>query len=156
MIWWALHTVSVKLCKERHIDIVWCDKGSRDSSFHSTSAPKMELSHFFITYAKKRVMTWSTYLVILNRWRGGRLHPFLTPQIANAFLHRPSLTPSALTLQFVIMSLNTNNYRSPSVLATASAPAGAKPSLLKSLSMAGAAAVITVTFIHPIDVVKVS
>jgi hypothetical protein len=38
------------------------------------------------------------------------------------------------------------------LLATASA---APPSLLQQVGMAGTAAVITVTFIHPIDVVKV-
>lgn len=41
----------------------------------------------------------------------------------------------------------------PKPLATASA--GAPPSLLTQVGMAGSAAVITVSFIHPIDVVKV-
>ena len=36
------------------------------------------------------------------------------------------------------------------------ATAGAGPGLLSQIGMAGGAAVITVTFIHPIDVVKVS
>jgi len=39
-------------------------------------------------------------------------------------------------------------------LATAAAAAAA-PSLLTQVGMAGSAAVITVSFIHPIDVVKV-
>jgi hypothetical protein len=34
--------------------------------------------------------------------------------------------------------------------------AGAAPGLLQQVGMAGGAAVITVTFIHPIDVIKVS
>jgi hypothetical protein len=50
------------------------------------------------------------------------------------------------------MSLN-YTQRQQNVLATASA---VQPSLLEQVGMAGAAAVITVTFIHPIDVVKVS
>ena len=37
----------------------------------------------------------------------------------------------------------------------ATAAAGAPPSLLTQVGMAGSAAVITVSFIHPIDVVKV-
>lgn len=41
----------------------------------------------------------------------------------------------------------------PKTLATAAGPA--PPSLLTQVGMAGTAAVITVTFIHPIDVVKV-
>lgn len=41
--------------------------------------------------------------------------------------------------------------RKQPVLATAAV----QPSLLQQVGMAGAAAVITVTFIHPIDVVKV-
>jgi hypothetical protein len=40
-----------------------------------------------------------------------------------------------------------------SILATAGV---APPTLLQQVGMAGTAAVITVTFIHPIDVVKVS
>ena len=36
------------------------------------------------------------------------------------------------------------------------ATAGAPPSLLTQVGMAGTSAVITVSFIHPIDVVKVS
>jgi hypothetical protein len=48
------------------------------------------------------------------------------------------------------MSLNTNQR--PNVIATA----GVQPSLLQQVGMAGCAAVFTVTFIHPIDVVKVS
>lgn len=43
---------------------------------------------------------------------------------------------------------------SGSTMAT-SAAAAAPPSLLTQVGMAGGAAVITVTFIHPIDVVKV-
>lgn len=43
--------------------------------------------------------------------------------------------------------------RQTPLLATAAA---APPALLQQLGMAGCAAVITVTFIHPIDVVKVS
>lgn len=50
------------------------------------------------------------------------------------------------------MSLN-YTQRQQKVLATASA---VQPTLLEQVGMAGAAAVITVTFIHPIDVVKVS
>jgi hypothetical protein len=50
------------------------------------------------------------------------------------------------------MSLN-STQRQQKILATASA---VQPSLLEQVVMAGAAAVITVTFIHPIDVVKVS
>mmetsp|Transcript_19339 Transcript_19339/g.25544 ORF Transcript_19339/g.25544 Transcript_19339/m.25544 type:complete len:302 (-) Transcript_19339:160-1065(-) len=46
------------------------------------------------------------------------------------------------------MSLSTKQQ--PSILATA----GAAPGLLQQVGMAGGAAVITVTFIHPIDVVK--
>lgn len=46
------------------------------------------------------------------------------------------------------MSLNQNK----SVFATSPM----QPSLLQQVGMAGGAAVITVTFIHPIDVVKVS
>ena len=38
----------------------------------------------------------------------------------------------------------------------ATASVSAPPSLLEQVAMAGGAAVITVTFIHPIDVVKVS
>jgi hypothetical protein len=42
-------------------------------------------------------------------------------------------------------------------LATSSSSAkGVQPSLLTQVGMAGAAAVITVTFIHPMDVVKVN
>ena len=36
------------------------------------------------------------------------------------------------------------------------ATAGKSPGLLQQVGMAGGAAVITVTFIHPIDVVKVN
>ena len=43
----------------------------------------------------------------------------------------------------------------PKPLATASGQKAAPPSLLNQVGMAGSAAVITVTFIHPIDVVKV-
>lgn len=39
----------------------------------------------------------------------------------------------------------------PSVMATSEAP----PPLLQQVGMAGTAAVITVSFIHPIDVIKV-
>jgi len=49
------------------------------------------------------------------------------------------------------MSLNFNNNNRSAVLATAAAGA---PSLLSQIGMAGGAAVITVTFIHPIDVIK--
>ena len=49
------------------------------------------------------------------------------------------------------MSLNNYRYSSALPLATASA---APPSLLKQVGGAGSAAVITVSFIHPIDVVK--
>jgi len=48
------------------------------------------------------------------------------------------------------MSLNVNQKQS--VLATAAM----QPSLFHQVGMAGGAAVITVTFIHPIDVIKVS
>jgi len=41
-------------------------------------------------------------------------------------------------------------------MATAAAAAVAAPSLMTQVGMAGSAAVITVSFIHPIDVVKVS
>jgi hypothetical protein len=49
------------------------------------------------------------------------------------------------------------NQNSPLALATspAAAAAVAPPSLLTQVAMAGGAAVITVSFIHPIDVVKV-
>lgn len=47
------------------------------------------------------------------------------------------------------MSLNQGQNN---ILATATVT----PSLLQQVGMAGTAAVITVTFIHPIDVVKVS
>ena len=47
------------------------------------------------------------------------------------------------------MSL-TSSRQTPSALATSAAPG-----LLTQVGMAGTAAVITVTFIHPIDVVKV-
>jgi hypothetical protein len=43
----------------------------------------------------------------------------------------------------------------PQPLATAAVAAAAAPSLLTQVGMAGTAAVITVTFIHPIDVIKV-
>jgi len=49
------------------------------------------------------------------------------------------------------MSFSTTQ-RKQQVLATAAG----QPSLLQQIGMAGCAAVITVTFIHPIDVVKVS
>ena len=49
------------------------------------------------------------------------------------------------------MSLTTFQQQKPKVLATSDAPG-----LLQQLGMAGTAAVITVTFIHPIDVIKVS
>jgi len=48
--------------------------------------------------------------------------------------------------------MNQLNHRP---LATSPAAAAAAPSLLTQVGMAGSAAVITVTFIHPIDVVKV-
>ncbi len=51
------------------------------------------------------------------------------------------------------MSLNQNNSQAP-VMATAAAVAAA-PGLMQQIGMAGSAAVITVSFIHPIDVVKV-
>ena len=50
--------------------------------------------------------------------------------------------------------MSINQRQSGSVLATSTAPLA--PSLLQQVGMAGTAAVITVTFIHPIDVVKVS
>jgi hypothetical protein len=50
--------------------------------------------------------------------------------------------------------MSLNNTSPTSILATAAA-GGAPPSLLKQVGMAGTAAVLTVTFIHPIDVVKV-
>jgi hypothetical protein len=46
-----------------------------------------------------------------------------------------------------------NSYAKQTMMA--SSPAAAAPSLLTQVGMAGSAAVITVTFIHPIDVVKV-
>ena len=48
------------------------------------------------------------------------------------------------------MSLNSSPSKQQ-IMATA----GPAPGLLQQVGMAGAAAVITVTFIHPIDVVKV-
>jgi hypothetical protein len=48
-----------------------------------------------------------------------------------------------------------NTYTKQYLLATSPA-AAAPPSLLTQVGMAGTAAVITVSFIHPIDVVKVS
>jgi len=48
------------------------------------------------------------------------------------------------------MSLSSSYPRKPQVLATAAAA----PGLLQQVGMAGGAAVITVTFIHPIDVIK--
>ncbi|GKY91812.1 hypothetical protein MPSEU_000152800 [Mayamaea pseudoterrestris] len=45
-----------------------------------------------------------------------------------------------------------NSYTKQTIMA--SSPAAAAPSLLTQVGMAGSAAVITVTFIHPIDVVK--
>ena len=50
------------------------------------------------------------------------------------------------------MSIYTNYKNNTRPLATAAA---APPSLLQQVGMAGTAAVITVSFIHPIDVVKV-
>lgn len=50
------------------------------------------------------------------------------------------------------MSFSSLQRNQPSILATAAA--GAPPSVLTQVGMAGGAAVITVTFIHPIDVVK--
>lgn len=50
------------------------------------------------------------------------------------------------------MSLN----RQQTPLATSAVAAAAAPGLLQQIGMAGSAAVITVSFIHPIDVVKVS
>ena len=44
--------------------------------------------------------------------------------------------------------------KSTAIMATAGS--SDPPSLLQQVAMAGGAAVITVTFIHPIDVVKVS
>lgn len=52
------------------------------------------------------------------------------------------------------MSLSSQSSKSTAIMATAGA--SAPPSLLEQVAMAGGAAVITVTFIHPIDVVKVS
>lgn len=49
--------------------------------------------------------------------------------------------------------MSIQNQRQSSILATAAA---SPPPLIQQVGMAGAAAVITVTFIHPIDVVKVS
>jgi len=51
------------------------------------------------------------------------------------------------------MSLSSQSSKS-NIVATAGAVAA--PSLLQQVAMAGGAAVITVTFIHPIDVVKVN
>jgi hypothetical protein len=53
---------------------------------------------------------------------------------------------------FLFVNMSFTKERKQQVLATASA----QPSLLQQVGMAGAAAVFTVTFIHPIDVVKVS
>jgi len=52
-------------------------------------------------------------------------------------------------------SMLNRRYLSQQPLATSPAAAAAAPSLLTQVGMAGSAAVITVTFIHPIDVVKV-
>jgi hypothetical protein len=51
------------------------------------------------------------------------------------------------------MSFNT---RSQSSLIACSPAAAAAPSLFQQVGMAGSAAVITVSFVHPVDVVKVS
>ena len=53
------------------------------------------------------------------------------------------------------MSPQQTTSSNPKTLATASGQVAAPPSLLNQVGMAGSAAVITVTFIHPIDVVKV-
>ena len=49
--------------------------------------------------------------------------------------------------------MSLTDTRSASIVATAAAPGA--PGLLTQIGMAGGAAVITVTFIHPIDVIKV-
>jgi hypothetical protein len=48
------------------------------------------------------------------------------------------------------------NQKSQSNIVATAAAAPLSPTLLQQVGMAGTAAVITVTFIHPIDVVKVS
>jgi hypothetical protein len=49
-----------------------------------------------------------------------------------------------------------NSYTKQTLMASSpAAAAAATPSLLTQVAMAGSAAVITVTFIHPIDVIKV-
>lgn len=47
------------------------------------------------------------------------------------------------------------NTKSQSSLLACSPAAAAAPSLLQQVGMAGSAAVITVSFVHPVDVVKV-
>jgi hypothetical protein len=59
-----------------------------------------------------------------------------------------SATPGPLNL-----TMSLADTRSASIMATAAAPGA--PGLMTQIGMAGGAAVITVTFIHPIDVVKV-
>ena len=50
-------------------------------------------------------------------------------------------------------TMNYYNSKQSSLLATS--PAAAAPSLFQQVGMAGSAAVITVSFVHPVDVVKV-
>jgi hypothetical protein len=55
--------------------------------------------------------------------------------------------------KIVERSMSLTDTRSASIVATAAVPGA--PGLLTQIGMAGGAAVITVTFIHPIDVIKV-
>ena len=48
-----------------------------------------------------------------------------------------------------------NYYSSKQSSLLATSPAAAAPSLFQQVGMAGSAAVITVSFVHPVDVVKV-
>eukprot|EP00956_Cyclotella_meneghiniana_P042995 scaffold249374_cov58-Cyclotella_meneghiniana.AAC.3 len=47
-----------------------------------------------------------------------------------------------------------NYYSSKQSSLLATSPAAAAPSLFQQVGMAGSAAVITVSFVHPVDVVK--
>lgn len=67
------------------------------------------------------------------------------------FLARPQSQQHPALKTYFTMSLA--DTRSASIMATAAAPGA--PGLMTQIGMAGGAAVITVTFIHPIDVVKV-
>lgn len=53
-----------------------------------------------------------------------------------------------------MQTMSLSDSRSSSIMATAAVPDA--PGLVTQIGMAGTAAVVAVTFIHPIDVVKVS